>query len=276
MLPKDRYNGLNLSFEPSEEDIEIIRDAFLVSSSCEILPNLIRQIGSLSERGKVYDSLIKQIPVAIKVFDNTGHGNIAKFYHEREINEMITMYGDSDFFLRYLTGKICQEGKNSIGLIVMERAIGDLKQIITYSVINNHFLDETFSSVVACLFEMAELDIYHGDLHCGNIFTVLRNGKLKIVLGDFGESEYRNDSPNNSERDFYKFISTLRELITGVNRYNVFLKKLNIMFAVYAQIAKTIEFEFDEMIHSGLSPSQASKQCNINFLTVIWENYLSL
>lgn len=270
-IPSERYRGINFPSNPSDEDIQRIGKVF----NCDLFNkiNLTKRIGSDSERGKVFDAAIADVPVAIKIFED-----LRKFEHEVQINEIVAASSVHyyDYFLGYIiSGRYQVSGNRSLGLLVMERAFGDLKQILQNSTVSQNFLEETFASVVSSLFELSEIGIFHGNLHCGNVFIVLRKGHMTAVLGDWGESAYMNNSPNNAEADFHKFISTFLILIERTN-HPIFRRKLSLILDFYGKVARQIEGKFDDYLRQGLSREAASKTCNIEFLEEIWNQWLDL
>jgi tRNA A-37 threonylcarbamoyl transferase component Bud32 len=143
---------------------------------------------------------------------------------------------------------------------------------------NEQFLDSIISSVINAIVVMSQINFYHGDLHCGNVFLVSRGGQNTIVLGDFGESQIDNDSINNSEGDFYKFISTFRQQLSYKQQYRYYLAKIERILNVYRAEGRQVEVDFDDYLEQGYKTEEAVKLCNVNFINTIaaeWQNILN-
>jgi hypothetical protein len=136
-----------------------------------------------------------------------------------------------------------------IGFIIMELAFSDLKQSIQQTDITIPDLEKTVLNVIDCLIELAKKSVYHGDLHCGNVFLVYRNYGVTTVIGDFGESEI-TDSPTASSSDLFQFISSLRE-------YTNFPRLIS-LHSVMGRLSGQCERDFDI--------NQDSIKCNVDFL----------
>jgi hypothetical protein len=76
----------------------------------------------------------------------------------------------------------------------METAIGDLAQVIEYSIVNEKMFTNYILDVINSVEILSQEKIFHGDLHIKQIFIVMRNfdnqdnceSIQKAVIGDFG------------------------------------------------------------------------------------------
>jgi tRNA A-37 threonylcarbamoyl transferase component Bud32 len=153
------------------------------------------------------------------------------------------------------------------GIIVMELAISDLKQRL--DVITESDLEKMFVELLEALIQLANLQVYHGDLHIGNIFFVLRNSQIKTVIGDFGESEISN-SPTSSSSDLFCFINSLRENLIR----RPFLNKLNTFFNKIGKVTGECESSFETYLET-MTENEALIRCNKDFLyqaISLWNN----
>jgi len=124
-----------------------------------------------------------------------------------------------------------------------------------------------FVEVVEALIQLASLRVFHGDLHIGNVFFVIRNCQTKTVIGDFGESMI-SDSPTSSSSDLFYFINSLREYLENEE----FISKLNIFFNRIRE--NKSEANFDLYLES-MTENEAIIRCNKEFLyksLELWEN----
>lgn len=272
MLPTTsaRYRGVLNPYEPTRHEVEHVKNTFACLSEKLLIE---RRIGSPSESGQAFDAQIDGIPVVVK-----SNRNLVEHSNEVAINELLS---DSAFFLHMLVADICPVENDSgniqqTGIIVMEKAYGDLRQILDASRLPDHELNQMMAETFDALFELTERNISHGDLHCGNVFLASRDRQRKWVIGDFGKSR-RIFSPNNAEGDLYKFISTLSEKISEtssfrrldgstVNVYSKFSARLEALRRAYRVEARKIEDSFDRYLERGLTVEEASSKCNYNFL----------
>ncbi len=93
----------------------------------------------------------------------------------------------------------------------METAIGDLSQVIKYSIVNENMMRGYILDVIEAVEIMSYEKIFHGDLHIRQIFIVLRDNKLKAVIGDFGE-HLQIDSPTMHLSELKVFFTSLSEM----------------------------------------------------------------
>src|SRR5438552_2206950 len=109
----------------------------------------------------------------------------------------------------------------------METAIGDLSQVIKYSIVNEKLLLGYILDIIESVKIMSMEQIFHGDLHIRQIFIVLRNvincePIQKAVIGDFGE-HLRIDSPTMHLTDLKTFFKSLLEIINYVENSQKFI-----------------------------------------------------
>lgn len=100
--------------------------------------------------------------------------------------------------------------KYSGTFMFMEFAITDLSQLLLSQYVTKRELLSFINEILDAIHIMADLHIYHGDLHIGNVFIVNRNNSLsshyvkRAVIGDFGESftgDERESSPTSHLTD---------------------------------------------------------------------------
>lgn len=229
---------------------------------------LTQRIGSESLHAKVYEAIISDCAVAIKILKK-----FEKLENEKDINERVS---NPDYFLFMIESLEC-EGK---GIIIMELAISDLKQRLTlplptesdperdpngkvFELIKSFTVEDLnrmFSEVIESLIQLASLQVYHGDLHIGNIFFVNRNCQTRTVIGDFGESSISN-SPTSSSSDVFYFINSLREFLPNGS----FRSKVDTFFNGIGKIAGKYEILFDQYLET-MSENEAIIRSNKNFL----------
>jgi serine/threonine protein kinase len=252
VLPTEYYQGLNI---PSEFNLkEYLRVANIVE--CELLESmtLIRRIGSESLHAKVYIGEIDQTAIAVKKLKNPR-----QFENEMTINNTVFEEGSNDLYFLYLIkGLMCDDG----AFLIMELAMSDVLQRIKYFLELPKDIYRTVSEVLQSLLRLARLGIYHGDLHLGNVFLVLRNGQLRTVIGDFGESNF-TDSPTSSSSDLFQFLNALREKL---NRSQAVMPVLNSFYERIGKIAGKTESRFDDLLEVGVDEKQAVISCNVEFV----------
>jgi tRNA A-37 threonylcarbamoyl transferase component Bud32 len=141
-------------------------------------------------------------------------------------------------------------------------AMADVNQRMKYSIELPNDVYLTVTEVLQSLLRLARLSIYHGDLHLGNIFLVMRNGQLRTVIGDFGESSF-TDSPTASSSDLFQFINALRQ---KPYRSPQVMDVLNSFFAKIGKIAGKYEMYFDKLLEKEVSEKDAVIICNVEFI----------
>ena len=186
-FPKKRYHGLHISNLLSPEDQKKL--------SCLDLSNMFisMQIGSESQVGKVYLASLFSSPSSSLSFVIKVQSNINKTHSEYEIQHYLSHKWPNNFVMTYEV-----KHENSI---FMETAIGDLEQVIKYSIVDENILTGYILDVIDSVEIMSTEKVFHGDLHIRQIFIVVRNGNTrKAVIGDFGE-HLRIDSPTTHLSD---------------------------------------------------------------------------
>lgn len=262
-----RYKGLLIPYELTEQEKSAIKTQF---NCLTYHLGIKRRIGSISESGKVYESSIGGIPVVIKTNDV-----LDEFTNEVAINNLLNDY--PDYVLQLITSEICQitneygeAGK--LGIMVLEKAAGDLRQVLDTSELADRQLDEMMEKMFKCLDLLARMSISHGDFHCGNLFFTNRDGRNTWVIGDFGKSrDYYKEISNrfvfpSVDREFHRFLTTLLEhiskskiqsqrynLINGnqITRHNNFIARLIYLRNFYGRAVNKMENRFDEYIEKG-------------------------
>ena len=229
-FPKKRYHGLHIPNLLSPEDQNKL--------SCLDLSNIFlsMQIGSESQVGKIYlaslfsssSSSLSSLSFVIKV-----QSNINKTRSEYEIQHYLSQKWPNNFAMTY-------EGKQK-NCIFMETAIGDLEQVIKYSIVDENMLTSYILDVIDSVEIMSTEKVFHGDLHIRQIFIVLRNGNTrKAVIGDFGE-HLRIDSPTTHLSDLKIFFKSLLEIISHVENSDKFIYKISQCLNLMSQRTLTIE-----------------------------------
>ena len=124
-FPNRRYHGLHIPNLLSEEDQKRLSD--LIHS-----PIFISQrIGSESQVGTIWLSSLKNMSFVIKV-----QSNLNKAHKEFEIQNYLSHKYPKNFLLTY---DFIDDSKNR-NVIFMETAIGDLSQVIMYSIVDENML----------------------------------------------------------------------------------------------------------------------------------------
>lgn len=271
MLPTSypRYKGLLEPYELNAYEKHYLQSTF------KCLPDkllIARRIGSDSESGKAYDAEIDEIPIVVK-----SNLNLREHQNEVSINNALT---GNPHFLQMITHDICEvaddsDRVNMTGIIIMEKAYGDLRQVLETGQLTENDFNIMMEDVFKALYILAEKGIYHGDFHCGNLFLASRNNQRRWVIGDFGKSRFTY-SETSSEGDFYKFISTLNAFLperrmrrmdgTVVVSPNPLIAKINILRTAYRAVAGKLVDIFEKKLEEGYSEKDAGYYCNIYFL----------
>ena len=113
----------------------------------------------------------------------------------------------------------------------METAIGDLSQVIQYSIVDESMLRGYILDIIEAVQLMSMEKVFHGDLHIRQIFIVLRNitdceSLRNAVIGDFGE-HLRIESPTMHLSDLKIFFKSLLEMIDYVENSEKFTLKIS-------------------------------------------------
>lgn len=256
-IPTTRYRGINFPRNFNKTYYDDI--------SCNVLDNieLLTRIGSDSLRAKVYEASINNVSAAIKVVKR------GKSDHERYINKLIE---NPSYFLYMIDGVSCSIND----YMIMEIAVSDVNQRLLYSDINQNDFNTLIDRVIICITELASLGIYHGDLHCGNVFYVMRDCEISIVLGDFGESMV-SDSYTTSSSDLYCFINSLREkllenICTRCNddKVNNFISQLDSLYKIMSDVNRLFnKYENIDLDKNSLIG------INIEYMNIVYKRWLS-
>ena len=207
-LPDKRYEGLHKPSVLSESEFKTLKKY----AECDIFKHLkiLQKIGSDSVYSTVwlanFNSPDLNVTFAIKV-----QKDVKKSEAEAKISYFLEQWFDY-FLLMYYNircEKIVLSGVSYSGMFMfMEVAMSDLRQLIKYSNVTKSELVMYVLNVCDSVEIMATNFIFHGDLHLGNVFLVKREGNIKAVIGDFGESQYVV-SPTSHLSDIGNFISQL-------------------------------------------------------------------
>jgi len=252
-IPKLRYGGLNKpsSFTSTETN-------FLFGPlDCDIFESLkiLQRIGSDSVFATVWLASLKtenlDVTLAVKMQEDNK-----KSEKETEINRYFTMNWPDNFLIMY-NSIYCEDirvenKKIKATFMFMEVATADLGQMIRNQRLTPIELIQYILNVCDSVEIMASNFLSHGDLHVGNIFIVQRNGILKAVVGDFGESSYTL-SPTTHLSDISNFIGSLVGVLRNSNLGTNFPKKEfeNIVKLINRQIGNTSR-EYDEFVEENL------------------------
>ena len=207
-LPDKRYEGLHKPSVLSENEFKTLKKYV----ECDIFKHLkiLQRIGSDSVYATVwlanFNSPDLNVSFAIKV-----QKDVKKSEAEAKISYFLEQWFDY-FLLMYYNircEKILLSGISYSGMFMfMEVAMSDLRQLIKYSNVTKSELVSFVLNVCDSVEIMATNFIFHGDLHLGNVFLVKREGNIKAVVGDFGESQ-NVVSPTSHLSDIGNFISQL-------------------------------------------------------------------
>ena len=207
-LPDKRYEGLHKPSVLSESEFKTLKKYV----ECDIFKHLkiLQRIGSDSVYATVwlanFNSPDLNVSFAIKV-----QKDVKKSEAEAKISYFLEQWFDY-FLLMYYNircEKILLSGVSYSGMFMfMEVAMSDLRQLIKYQNVTKSELVSYVLNVCDSVEIMAINFIFHGDLHLGNVFLVKREGNIRAVIGDFGESQYVV-SPTSHLSDIGNFISQL-------------------------------------------------------------------
>ena len=207
-LPDKRYEGLHKPSVLSENEFKTLKKYV----ECDIFKHLkiLQRIGSDSVYATVwlanFNSPDLNVSFAIKV-----QKDVKKSEAEAKISYFLEQWFDY-FLLMYYNircEKIVLSGISYSGMFMfMEVAMSDLRQLIKYQNVTKSELVMYVLNVCDSVEIMATNFIFHGDLHLGNVFLVKREGSIKAVIGDFGESRFILSATSHLS-DIGNFISQL-------------------------------------------------------------------
>ena len=252
-LPDKRYEGLHKPSVLSESEFKALKKYV----ECDIFKHLkiLQRIGSDSVYATVwlanFNSPDLNVTFAIKV-----QRDVKKSEAEAKISYFLEQWFDY-FLLMYYNircEKIVLSGVSYSGMFMfMEVAMSDLRQLIKYQNVTKSELVMYVLNVCDSVEIMATNFIFHGDLHLGNVFLVKREGNIKAVIGDFGESQYVV-SPTSHLSDIGNFISQLGiELKSSALSSDVLSKnKLALLTKHINKQTAVTEREFDLFLEKNL------------------------
>lgn len=221
-FPNKRYDGLHIANLLSFDDEKRLSSLI----NCDIFDKLFvsKRIGSESQFGTIWLCSLSELSFIIKVQTNRK-----KAHSEFEIQNELSHTWSHNFLITY--GNIdCPEAIfrdneevtiiETGNFIFMETAIGDLSQVIKFSIVDQKTLIGYILDVIEAVEIMSMAKVFHGDLHVRQIFIVLRNITdcnpiKKAVIGDFGE-HLQIESPTMHLSDLKIFFKSLLEIIDGV------------------------------------------------------------
>jgi hypothetical protein len=241
-FPDNRYDGLHIANLLSVEDEKSLSD----SINCDMFNSLFvsKRIGSESQVGTIWLSSLNNISFIIKVQSNRN-----KAHAEYEVQHSLSHKWAQNFLIaysnidcpQYKIGNfsckrnfqsdshvtLWEDGEPNVittgNFIFMETAVGDLAQVIRYSIVDERILTGYILDVIDSVEIMSMEKVFHGDLHIRQIFIVLRNGNncesvTKAVIGDFGE-HLLIDSPTMHLSDLKIFFKSLLEIVNQVQNF---------------------------------------------------------
>lgn len=240
-FPDKRYEGLNIPNLLSEETERKLSNII----NCEIFDKLFisKRIGSESQFGTIWLCSMNKVnneelhcSFIIKVQANRN-----KAQAEFEVQHYLSHTWSQHFLVTYGSidcpevtfhdkGKITKV-KNG-NFIFMETAIGDLAQVIQYSIVDEKMLTGYILDIIDAVEIMSLEKIFHGDLHIRQIFIVPRTldnnceSSMKAVIGDFGE-HIKIESPTMHLSDLRTFFKSLLEYIDYVENSERFRVKIS-------------------------------------------------
>jgi hypothetical protein len=246
-FPNKKYEGLHI---PNLLSIEDEKKLF-ASIDCNIFDSLFisKRIGSESQFGTIW---LCSLNISSGNILNNNEGlklsfiikvqaNRNKAQSEFKIQNYLSHTWSENFLVSYGSidcPEVIMRDNEQVtviktgNFIFMETAIGDLSQVIKYSIVNENMLTSHILDIIESVEIMSSVKIFHGDLHIRQIFIVLRNinhceQTQKAVIGDFGES-LEIESPTIHLSDLKVFFKSLLEVIDYVeNSQNFTIKILN-------------------------------------------------
>lgn len=263
-FPDKRYEGLHVHNLLSVEDE---RKLFSLIN-CNIFDRLFisKRIGSDSQCGTIWLCSLKRSCINNKEdtenlnlsFIIKVQSNLNKAHPEFQIQYYLSHTWSRNFLIAY--GSIdCPEvilrddGKLTVikngNFIFMETAIGDLFQLIQYSIVDEKMLMGYIVDVIEAVEIMSINKIFHGDLHIRQIFIVYRNSEenscnsiMKAVIGDFGE-HLQIESPTMHFSDLKIFFKSLLEIIDYVDNCDNFRYKISECLEFISKETARVEME---------------------------------
>ena len=266
-LPDKRYEGLHKPSVLSESEFRTLKKYV----ECDIFKYLkiLQRIGSDSVYATVwlanFNSPDLNVSFAIKV-----QKDVKKSEAEAKISYFLEQWFDY-FLLMYYNircEKILLSGISYSGMFMfMEVAMSDLRQLIKYQNVTKSELIMYVLNVCDSVEIMATNFIFHGDLHLGNVFLVKREGGIRAVIGDFGESQYVV-SPTSHLSDIGNFISQLGiELKSSALSSDVLSKnKLALLTKHINKQTAVTEREFDLFLEKNDDPDRDLQEEKIQSL----------
>ena len=252
-LPDKYYEGFNISKEIIPNDIGKFR-SLLEGKNCGIFNDLkvIKRIGSDSVHATVWEIMLRSLNIkfAMKVQKDTQ-----KSEHEVIINKILEEW--PNYFLIMYSNIYCDNisfpgirGPISGTFMFMEMAIGDLSQLLKLTHVSEIDLISHINDVLNSLEIMGLLQFYHGDLHLGNIFLVVREGSQKMVIGDFGETQMPKDEPliTGYLTDFSKLLGSLLSVLNPQDYSYSFINNLRLVLKGCNKLIAVTENRYDNWI----------------------------
>jgi serine/threonine protein kinase len=252
VLPTEHYQGINFPSDFNLKKFLEIRQFV----DCDVIERmqLVRRIGSESLHAKVYAGELNRSIIAVKVLKR-----VEKFANEMIINEILLEDPTNDLYFLYLIRGLIYDNE---AFLIMEMAMSDVQQRVKYSIELPQDIYRTVSEVLQSLLRLARLGIFHADLHLGNVFLVMRNGQLRTVIGDFGESSVA-ESPTASSSDLFQFINALRQKL--YHNHEV-ISVLDTFFSRIGKVAGKCETNFDNYIELKSTEKDTVIRCNVEFI----------
>jgi len=250
-FPNKKYEGLHI---PNLLTVDDEQKLFSLID-CNIFDLLFvsKRIGSESQFGTIWlcslnnEELKFSFIIKVQANRNKAHSEyeIQNYLSHKWQNNFLITYGSIDcpeVFFRD-GGKIVTVKTGNF--IFMETAIGDLSQVIAYSIVDEKMLTDYILDVIEGVEITSTEKIFHGDLHIRQIFIVLRNindcnSIKKAVIGDFGE-HIQIESPTMHLSDLKIFLKSLLEVIHHVENSQKFIIKISKCLDFISQQTTRIE-----------------------------------
>ena len=260
-FPNKRYEGLHIPNLLSIDDEKRLRSVI----DCNIFESLFvsKRIGSESQVGTIWLSSLniddRKTSFIIKVQSNRKKAHaefdVQNYLSHKWSKNFVVTYGCIDCPEVTLWNDGVESIINTGNFIFMETGIGDLEQVIKYSIVDENMLTGYILDVIDSVEITSSEKVFHGDLHIRQIFIVMRNVNncepiRKAVIGDFGE-HLRIDSPTTHLSDLKIFFKSLLEIIHAVENSDEFFYKISKCLDFISH--RTSRIELDDLSYNILS-----------------------
>ena len=258
----EHYTGLHKASNIDSSQLSKFR-SIVSDENCSVFEriNVIQRIGSESAFATVWETDFQLngeiIKLAVKV-----QKDVEKTLEEININKFLNTW--SEYFLQMYGSIYCEkiQLKDSSFdgyFIFMELAIADLAQLLSLRNISEKELIVLIEQVLDSIYVLGKNQLFHGDLHVKNVFIVPRNGTIRAVIGDFGET-IGIDSITSHTSDIYKFTSSLLEFLNRFNKYDLVKKKLKEIMKYTNRLTPKLEDDYDKWLST-----HEDEEGNVNY-----------